>query len=266
MGNKSKLYPALFICHGNGPLPLLGDSDFQPLVAKWVENIEEIINKHGPPSAIVVVSSYFSRLKPKVGGAAMPAMKYDYRNFPEESYLFQYPAPGDPNLAERMVEVMLTTGLKASLDPKCPYDHAVFVPLMKMFPKADIPVVPISVCSPRELELHIAVGEALRPFRAEGVFFLGSGSLWKHFGETGEGTTFNNALADLLESPTTTPAERINKLCNVRSLPGFDQELSEELQHVLPLLIIAGTAGGNPGREVANINTPTNQRHFLFEE
>lgn len=75
----------------------------------------------------------------------MPSMMYDYGGFPEETYHFQYPAPGQPALAEEMVKALQDAGITASLNPQRPYDHGVFIPLMGVFAEADIPVVPVSV-------------------------------------------------------------------------------------------------------------------------
>ncbi|CAD2214228.1 Catalytic LigB subunit of aromatic ring-opening dioxygenase, putative [Angomonas deanei] len=269
---NSNLYPALYICHGGGPLPVLGDRDHKHMVDKWREHVRAIVSKHGPPKAIAVVSAHYNTRLPEVGGAARPTMFYDYGGFPKESYSLVYAAPGAPSLAERMVSSMKERGLLASVNPDRRYDHGVFVPLMVMFEEETIPVVPISVLRGDNAGEHIKMGQALRQFREEGVFFIGSGSSMHHFdhlwdGTKGAGTTFNNALTDIIANPHLSPEERLSKMSRVSELDGFSEAHPINAQeHLMPLLTLLGTADGSVAREVANIPFyAANVRHYLFE-
>lgn len=84
-------------------------------------------------------------------------MLYDYGGFPPESYSLQYPAPGHPHLAERIAGMLQSAGIKAAKDSRRGFDHGTFIPLMLMFPEADIPVVQMSVLSSQDPKAHIEV-------------------------------------------------------------------------------------------------------------
>jgi 4,5-DOPA dioxygenase extradiol len=171
-------YPCAYISHGGGPLPILGQ---QPDVSKSLKSI--VSNLPYKPSAIVVISAhYMSRTGFSVTAARRPPMYYDYGGFPPETYEYQYNAPGHPDLAGRIAQQLNDAGLSCSLDAKRGFDHGVFVPLMLMFPDADIPVVVLSIDESFDPELHIRAGKALSSLRNEGVLFLGSGSSFHNFG------------------------------------------------------------------------------------
>ncbi|KAK7199842.1 Catalytic LigB subunit of aromatic ring-opening dioxygenase [Novymonas esmeraldas] len=266
----SSMYPALFIHHGGGPLPLLGDVGHVPMVTKWREHIKDIVARHGLPSAIAVVSAHYETDEPEVGGGARPEMLYDYYNFPPKSYELQYPAPGAPELAARMVESLQRAGLSATLNPRRKYDHGVFVPLTVMFEAAAIPVVPVSVLRSNDPLEHIKFGQALRPFREEGVFFLGSGASMhnsKRPRPLGAGTRFGDVVTAVLEDPNLSEAQRRAKMADVKSFDGFSEAQPPVAhEHLMPLLTLVGVADGTPAREVASFPFyDTNIRHYLFE-
>lgn len=268
---SSKLYPALYLCHGAGPMPLLGDPDHVPMVTKWKEHVKDIVARYGAPSAIAVVSAHYQTAAPEIGGCAQPEMYYDYGGFPREAYAIQYPAPGAPDVAMRMVSAMQKAGLYASLNPTRKYDHGVFVPMMSMFENASIPVIPVSVLRSDDPAEHVKIGQALRSFRAEGVFFVGSGSTMHHFDRffvPDAGRRFGDAVTAVLEDPQLSQAERLKKMSSIKSFDGFsDAQPPRYHEHLMPLLTLLGTADGGPGREVASVPFfAANVRHYLFEE
>ena len=103
-------------------------------------------------------------------------MIFDYGGFPPESYQYKYAASGDGALAKRAASLLQTAGIAARLDESRGWDHGVFVPMMLMFPKADIPIVCLSLLNDPDPAKHFDLGRALRPLRDEGVLILGSGS------------------------------------------------------------------------------------------
>lgn len=267
---SSKMYPALYICHGGGPMPVLGDPGHKELNVALKKNMKDIISAHGLPKSIAVVSAHYAKNSPEFGGAAQPGMYYDYGGFPRESYSFQYPAPGNPELAARMAAAVTGAGLKATVDPGKKYDHGVFIPLMLMRPEADIPIVPVCVLRSEDPAEHMAMGRALRPFREEGVFFIGSGASFHHFGNfgvPGAGKRFGDSLTALLCDDAISAEERTARMEKVESLNGFDEAQPRGAhEHLMPLLTLLGTAAGSAAKEVANINwMNTNPRHYLFE-
>nr|ACS87841.1 conserved hypothetical protein [Angomonas deanei] len=267
----SKLYPALYLCHGAGPMPLLGDPDHVPMMTKWKEHVKDIVSRYGAPTAIAVVSAHYQTTAPEVGGCPQPEMYYDYGGFPREAYSIVYPAPGAPEVAAAMVSQMQKAGLYASLNPKRKYDHGVFVPLMAMFANASIPVIPVSVLRSDDPAEHIRMGQALRSFREQGVFFVGSGSSMHHFDRffvPNAGKRFGDALTALLEDTTLSNEQRLAKMTNIKAFDGFsDAQPPRHHEHLMPLLTLLGTANGAAAREAASVPFyAANVRHYIFEE
>ncbi|MCY1438367.1 4,5-DOPA dioxygenase extradiol [compost metagenome] len=95
----------------------------------------------------------------------------------------QYPAPGDPALAQHVSELLCAAGMPARLDPKRPFDHGTWVPLSLMYPKADIPVVQVSLPTQLGPQLQELVGAALASLREQNILLIGSGSITHNLGE-----------------------------------------------------------------------------------
>jgi len=251
------MFRALFIPHGGGPMPLLGDKAQAPLVAEWKALAEEF--RRAPPTAIVVISAHYETDVVCVGASAMPQMIYDYGGFPPEAYKLTYPAPGNPALAERICHMLQEKGIACRKDASRGYDHGVFVPLMVLFPEAVIPVIPLSVLRSQDPKAHIAIGDALQTLRAEGVLFLGSGSSSHNFAsfnkrysnQTGVpmGTLFHKSLNDMVCSPAMTPAERMAMAQQYLTFQGVEEcQAPGEAEHLMPLFTIMGAAGCVPGK------------------
>ncbi|CUG88855.1 aromatic ring-opening dioxygenase, LigB subunit, putative [Bodo saltans] len=271
MSSASSIFPVVFLNHGGGPLPVLNDPQHKPLIAAWKTIIGSLLEKYGTPKAIAVVSAHYEANQPSIGGAAAPKMLYDYGGFPAESYKLQYSAPGAPDIAKRMVESLNAAGLQGNLDAQRPYDHGVFVPLMVLFPDANIPVIPISVLNSQNGAEHIAMGRALSEFRKEGVLFLGSGSSmhnFKYFFSNGVyGTEFNNALTKVLADPTLTAEGRLERMKDVRAFPGVAEAHPEGgFEHLMPLLTCVGLSQGALAVEASNVQLMgANLRDYVFQ-
>ena len=100
----------------------------------------------------------------------------------QESYEYTYPAPGSPELANRIISLLAEKGLRCTADASRGWDHGVFVPLMLMFPEASVPVVSMSLYSSQDASQHMEAGEALQGLRDEGVLIVGSGASFHNFG------------------------------------------------------------------------------------
>lgn len=135
------------------------------------------------PRAILVVSAHWESRELMLGSALQPATWHDFGGFPVELYNVQYPAPGSPELAEQVQQLLATAGLPARLDDQRPLDHGAWVPLLLMYPQADIPVVQLSLPSHLGPTLQTRVGQALRSLREQGVLLIGSGSITHNLGE-----------------------------------------------------------------------------------
>jgi 4,5-DOPA dioxygenase extradiol len=166
--------PVLFASHGS-PTVALEDGAFGRALAAFGARTR--------PSSVVVVSAHWEERGPvRVGAARRNAAMHDFRGFPPELHALRYPAPGDPDLAARLVDRLDTNGIPALPDPRRPLDHGAWVPLRFLYPAADVPVVPVSLPRPREPRLVARIGELAAPFRDEGVLLLGSGGAVHNLG------------------------------------------------------------------------------------
>ncbi|MFC7158646.1 DODA-type extradiol aromatic ring-opening family dioxygenase [Pseudidiomarina halophila] len=164
-------HQVLFVSHGGGPLPLLGDTQHQELV----EQLQGIVPRVQKPQAILVISAHWEAATPTVTTAKHPGLLYDYFGFPPESYKIQYPAQGHPEFAHHVLETLAEHNIPAASDDQRRLDHGVFVPLKLMYPEADIPVVQVSLKHNLDPQQHIELGKALAAITHENLLILGSG-------------------------------------------------------------------------------------------
>lgn len=167
----TSLMPVLFVPHGGGPMPLLGEENHRELTA-FMQSVSAELPR---PKAIVVITAHWEEGVATISSASAPGMFYDYYGFPPETYRFKYPAAGNPELAQSIAGLLDAAGVKSKLDSKRDFDHGTFVPLMLMYPEADIPVVQLSLLDSLDPAAHIAIGRAIAPLREQGVLILGSG-------------------------------------------------------------------------------------------
>jgi 4,5-DOPA dioxygenase extradiol len=129
------------------------------------------------PKAIVIVSAHWESNELLVSGNPQPETWHDFGGFPQALFDVQYPAPGNPQLATEVVELLKAADLPARIDAKRPFDHGVWVPLTLMYPQADIPIVQVSLPTRGGPALQTRVGHALTSLREQGVLLIGSGSI-----------------------------------------------------------------------------------------
>ena len=167
--------PSLFISHGS-PMLALQPGASGTALARLAETLTK-------PKAIVLVSAHWESHDLRVSHAAQPATWHDFGGFPAALYQLQYPAPGDPDLARHVVDLLAQAGLPALLDNSRPFDHGAWVPLRLMYPQADIPVVQVSLPSRQGPSLQRRIGQALAILRSQGILLIGSGSITHNLGE-----------------------------------------------------------------------------------
>jgi 4,5-DOPA dioxygenase extradiol len=166
----------------------------------------------------------------------------------------QYPAPGDPALAGRIKSALDKAGLPAALDNSRGFDHGLFVPLLLMYPEADIPCVQLSLVRGLDPALHLRMGQALAALSGEDILILGSGFSFHNMQEFfrssapgGQGDPRNEAfqlwLAETCVSPDLTPRDRFERLLSWETAPHARYCHPRE-EHLLPLHVIAGAAFG----------------------
>ena len=161
----------LFIPHGGGPLPILGDPRHKEII-KFLKNIKFRINK---PSSIIVISAHWEEDEVNITSGEKPSLIYDYYGFPEESYKITYPAPGNSKLANKIKKLLKAKDINSTLNPERGFDHGVFIPLKIMYPDASITCVQISLLKNLDPKKHIEMGKALSSLMDENILILGSG-------------------------------------------------------------------------------------------
>jgi 4,5-DOPA dioxygenase extradiol len=161
-----------------------------PALRAWAQSLPV------KPTGIVIMSPHWMARSPQVMTTAKPQTWHDFGGFPEPLYQLQYPAVGDPALAQRVLALLQTAGISAQPDAQRPFDHGAWVPLMHLFPAADIPVVQVALPANYTPQSLMAMGAALQSLRNEGVLIIGSGSMTHNLGEF-----FNNGRPELDAAP-----------------------------------------------------------------
>lgn len=223
----SHTLPALFIGHGT-PMNALEDNRFS---RDW----RALAAPVGRPDAIAVISAHWVTDGLRVAATPTPRTLHDFSGFPPALFRARYPCPGAPALAE---EIAAHTG--AVLDHDWGLDHGSWVPLLHLFPEADIPVLQISLDARRNLQQHVELARQLQWLRERSVLVMGSGNIVHNIAKwfsnphpADWAIEFNrDALAAL----------RAGDLERLASLPGehrFGRDAVPTLEHYLPFLYIA---------------------------
>jgi 4,5-DOPA dioxygenase extradiol len=157
--------PAIFLSHGAPPLA--DDPIWTGQLASWSAGLVR-------PSAILVISAHWEENPLTIGATSTVPLYYDFWGFPPKYYEVTYPAPGAPQLAAEVRRLLAGAGYQTADDPYRGLDHGAYVPLVEMFPGADVPVLQVSMptLDPNEL---FAIGRRLAPLRDQGVLVIGSG-------------------------------------------------------------------------------------------
>ena len=241
--------PTLFIPHGGGPcffmeppaaFPQLWDG-----MAAYLRGIDASLGQR--PKAVLVISGHWEAERPTVNVGMRPGLLFDYYNFPEHTYRLTYPAPGAPELGARVRELLTGAGFESEADADRGYDHGVFVPFKLIYPDADVPVLQLSLQQGLDPAEHLAIGRALAPLRDEGVLIVGSGMSYHNLRQmfSGQGDAAANAFDAWLGETVTDPARRDEGLTHWRDAPGGRESHPRE-EHLLPLMVAAGAATGEP--------------------
>lgn len=235
--------PTYFISHGGGPWPWLEGRRraFAELEASYNRMHDELPQR---PRAALMISGHWEVSDAyAVMSSAHPPMEYDYYNFPAHTYEVTYPAPGDPDLAQRVAALLSDAGLPARLDDKQGYDHGTFVPMEILYPRADIPLIQLSMRAHYDPAEHFAVGRALAPLRDEGVLIIGSGLSYHNLAAFGPAArvpsdAFDTWLNAALNLP---PEDRTKALINWEQAPHARNCHARE-DHLVPIFTALGAA------------------------
>jgi len=232
--------PTLFVSHGAPTLALEPGATGPALSA-----IGETLPR---PEAILMVSAHWETARPAVSTAQQPETIHDFGGFPQALYRLQYPAPGAPELARRLKEVLDAAGLACDLDPRRGLDHGAWVPLRYLYPQADVPVTQLSIQPQLTTQHHYRMGEALRPLTSEGVLIIGSGSLTHNLYEfrlsAGKQPPQDYAVQFQRWIYETILAGDVAALIDYRRRAPHAVRAHPTEEHFLPLFVALGAAGG----------------------
>nr|QED21489.1 DODA [Limeum aethiopicum] len=205
------------------------------------------------PKAILIISAHWETDEPAITAVDRPDTIYDFRNFPAPMYQLKYPAPGAPDLANRVKELLNAAGFTSvHVDKERGLDHGAWVPLMFMYPEADIPVCQLSVQSHLGGTHHYNIGKALAPLKEEVILIIGSGSATPPSNAT---PSFPNGIApwavafdDWLEEALI--SGRYEDVNHYKSKSPNWKLAHPEPEHLYPLHVAIGAAGENSKAEL----------------
>ncbi len=228
---SSSRMPAIFLAHGAPPLLDLPD---------WMGELKAWADAMPRPKAVLMVSAHWEDRPLTLGATTTVPLVYDFSGFPERYYRTQYPAPGAPWLAQRVRALVKDT----ADEPTRGLDHGAYVPLVAMYPRADVPVLQISLPTLEPTAL-LELGRALAPLRDEGVLLVGSGFLTHNMRALDPrpgapppawATEFDQFIAETLER------RDVDTLAQYREKgPGVRVALPTH-EHFVPLLVAQGAA------------------------
>ena len=246
--------PTWFVPHGGGPCFFM---DWNPphawnRMGDFLKGLASTLPQR--PKSILMVSAHWLESSFDVTSGAAPELIYDYYGFPPHTYELKYPAPGEPQLAARISSLLGQAGLPSKVNPSRGFDHGMFIPLMLMFPDADIPVVQLSLNSNLDPQVHLQLGQALTTLRNEGVLIVGSGMSFHNMRGYGDprfgpiSDEFDHWLTDAVQAE---PAQRRQALTDWAQAPSARMSHPPRAEeHLLPLMVVAGAAGADKGQRV----------------
>ena len=239
--SQSVTVPAVFLGHGS-PMNALEHNRF---TRAWAD-----IGRSLPrPRAVLVISAHWYGAFSAVTAMARPRTIHDFFGFPETLSTFQYPAPGSPELAAEVAELVQPT--RVGLDHDAwGLDHGTWSVLCHVFPDADVPVVQLSIDAGRSFDEHVALGAALEPLRHRGVMIVGSGNVVHNlralnWGDPESEFDWNRRFD---QAARTAMANDPAAVAALRSHPDYAMAVPTP-DHFIPLLYVAGVAvaAGVPG-------------------
>lgn len=245
--------PTYFLSHGGGPWPYM-EGDFRRSFAQLEQSLVDIRRElRDAPRAVLVISGHWEEKGFAISSGAQPGMLYDYSGFPEHTYHIRYGAPGSPELARRVQQLLQAGGIGARLDAERGFDHGTFSIMKPLYPGEDIPLVQLSIDASYDPEVHLQLGRNLAPLRDEGVLIIGSGLSYHNLrdfrGSAGiePSRVFDAWLHETLIAVR--PEERTSRLIDWEQAP-LARAAHPEEDHLVPLMAVVGAAETDAGAVV----------------
>jgi 4,5-DOPA dioxygenase extradiol len=234
--SNSKM-PVLFLAHGAPPL--LEDTLWQNELKNWAAKLPK-------PKSILMISAHWENAPVSIGCTQPLPLVYDFYGFPEQYYQIQYKSPGAPELARQIGQLIPD----AKNDETRGLDHGTYIPLMFMYPQADVPVIQLSMPS-LDLKQLFSLGQSLAPLRDEGVLIMGSGFLTHNLRSLGQtiqpwATDFDEWVKKAIQT------NDVDSLIDMQHKAPGSQLAHPRIEHYAPLVIAAGAAS----KSTANISFP----------
>ena len=244
--------PTYFISHGGGPWPWMKEQlggAYDRLEAALARMPADIGRT---PRAVLMVSAHWEAPRFTVQTSPAPGMLYDYGGFPDFTYHIKYPAPGAPDVAVRVRELLERAGIACGEDASRGFDHGMFAPMAVIYPRADVPVLQLSLKTGLAPAEHLALGRALAPLRDEGVLVVGSGLSYHNLRAFGPAARAPSAAFDAWLESTLAIADaaaRSTTLAAWERAPAARLAHPRE-EHLLPLMVALGAAEGEAATRV----------------
>jgi len=234
------MLPALFVSHGAPLVAIDGD----PVQSAWTR----LASCLPRPAAVLVMSPHWRSPTPLVASPAVHRTLHDFGGMPQALYALDYPAPGDPALAEAIGERLRAAGFDAALADRQDLDHGAWVPLRMMYPRVDVPVVQLAVQPRLGPRHHYALGLAVAALRADGVLVIGSGAITHNLREVRldqRQATVPGWVRDFAGwMATELTAGNVDRLLDYRRLAPEAERNHPTEEHLLPLFFACGAAAG----------------------
>ncbi|WP_421121855.1 4,5-DOPA dioxygenase extradiol [Aquihabitans daechungensis] len=237
--------PAAFLGHGN-PMNALDHNGYTDAWASFGATVTA-----AQPRAVLVVSAHWFINASAVTAMERPRTIHDFYGFPDELFAISYPAPGSPEIAEEVAEVVKPMWVGLDHD-SWGLDHGTWSVLVHALPAADIPVIQLSIDASKPLDHHFRLGAALAPLRDQGIAVVGSGNIVHNlrmvdFSQAGKGFDwahrYDEAARELLTTDPGAVAKLLEHPDHRRAVPTTD--------HFLPMVYLAGLAAA--GGEVLEV-------------
>jgi 4,5-DOPA dioxygenase extradiol len=239
--SKMTALPTIFVSHG-APTLAIEPGLIGPRLAALAKSLPR-------PRAILVVSPHWMTRELRVMTNPAPKTMHDFGGFPRSLYKIRYPAPGSPDIAQDVITALQDHGYAVQADAEEGFDHGAWVPLLHMYPAADIPVVELSMRTHDGPEECFKIGQSLSALREQGVLIIGSGSLTHNLYEFRQGqdtpATYVKAFAFWVRE-TLEHGDLAALLDYRRSAPHAERAHPTE-DHLLPLFFAAGAASQDRG-------------------
>lgn len=229
--------PVVFLAHGAPPL--LEDTLWKSELSAWGQSL-------GRPKAILSLSAHWDARPLRIGAVETVPLIYDFYGFPEHFYRLQYRSPGAPAVAARIRELLRGANIAFADEPARGLDHGTWVPLIPMFPAADVPVLQISLpgLEPKAL---FALGRALAPLSDEGVLIMGSGFLTHNMRAFSRETPAWAAEFDAWCGSTLAKHD-VDALLDYRARGPAVNIALPTVEHFVPVIVAAGAADARASR------------------